>query len=62
MQAGGAEAAIAAKVDAGSALALEESAESAAELDDVGAEEFGFCDAADVVFAENGGFQHEFRG
>ena len=53
---------IAAEVDSRTALALEKRAESLPELNNVGAKQFGFGNAADIVLAENGRFEHEFRG
>ena len=40
------------------ALALQQGSQAAAQVGDVGAQQFRLRDAADVVFAENGRFQH----
>ena len=58
MEARRAEAAITSEVNSGSGLALEKRTKCASKLDNVGACQFGFRNAADVVFAENGRFEH----
>src|SRR6185295_4470814 len=60
-QTGRTQSAVAAERDRLSALALQQGSQAAAQVRNVGAQQFRIRDATDVVLAENGWFQHKVR-
>src|SRR5579863_3377928 len=55
------QAAIAAQIDARPAVAQQVSAQRAAKIGDIGTGEFSFSDSANIVLAEDSGFEHSSK-